>query len=361
LFLTIPFQHGEYFWVNVSQKAHMTPKIGNRPGARRWFGLLFGLLISALAAYLVLQWAGWEPLVEALRQVDLQLIALAVIIFLLSMLARSLCWRELLDREYSLLQVLAALNEGYLLNNMLPWRLGEFGRAILLGRKGKKGTLNVLATIFVERMLDVFIAFSILIALLPTAAGLPEARRTGFILAGILIAGAVVVWILLRESTWIHWFLARLPGNKDRWVGMWDRLQSGLMVLREPDRLLRSLSWLMISWFLAGIEYWLVLRAFLPQASLLWAYFMLTVTLLGIAIPSSPGFIGVFEAAGVIALSVFGVPRGDALAASLMIHGIVYLVGSALGAVAMTREGDTLVGIYRQIRTRFSVETAADT
>lgn len=339
----------------------MKPSIENRPGARRWLGLLLGLLISALAAYLVLQWAGWEPLVEALRQVDMRLIVLAVIVFLISMLARSLCWRELLDREYSLLQVLAALNEGYLLNNLLPWRLGEFGRAILLGRKGKRGTLNVLATIFVERMLDVFIAFSILIALLPTAAGLPQARRTGVILAGILVVGAFLVWILLRETTWIHWLFARLPGNKDRWLSMWGRLQDGLMVLREPNRLLRSLSWLLLSWILAGIEYWLVLRAFMPQASLLWAYFMLTVTLLGIAVPSSPGFLGVFEAAGVIALSVFGVPRGDALAASLLIHGIVYIVGSTLGVVAMTREGDTLVGVYRQIRTRFSMETAADT
>ena len=332
------------------------PKSTGRSTPRRWVGVLLGALISAGTILLVFQWAGWDPLVDALERVDLRLLVLAVFVFLVSMLARVLSWRELLDREYPFIQVFAALNECYLLNNILPWRLGEFGRAILLGRKGTRGTLNVMATIFVERLLDVFIAFSILIALLPTAAGLPEARQTGIILASILIAGAVVVWFLLRDVRWVEWIFARLPGGSERWSTMWERVQGGLRVLREPDRFIRSLIWLSLSWFLAGVQYWLVLRALMPDASLLWAFFMLTVTLLGIAVPSSPGFIGVFEAAGVLALSVFDVPRADALASSLLIHGIVYIVGSTFGAIALMREGETLLCMYRQIRTRFSAQ-----
>jgi uncharacterized protein (TIRG00374 family) len=351
----------DVFYVKLSDQTQALKENKNRSNPKRWFGVILGIAISAVTIYLVFQWAGWDPLIEALSRVDLWLVALAMIVFLISMLARALSWRELLDRKFSLLQVLAALNEGYLLNNILPWRLGEFGRAILLGRKGASGTLTVLSTIFVERMLDVFIAFSILVALLPTAAGLPEARRTGLILASILVAGAIVVWFLLRDSTWIQRLFARLPGDASRWEVFWQRIQRGLMVLREPSRFLRSLSWLGLSWFLAGIQYWLVLRAVVPEANLLWAFFMLTVTLLGIAVPSSPGFIGVFEAAGVLALSVFNVPRGDALAASLLIHGIVYVLGSLLGAVAITREGETLMGIYHQIRTRFAAEAVADT
>lgn len=348
------------FIVNEVQEKQKERPSRSRSSSKRWFGVLLGALISALTIYLVFQWAGWEPMVEALANVDLRLVLLAVAVFLVSMVARALSWRELLERRYSLLQVLAALNEGYLLNNILPWRLGEFGRAILLGRKGETGTLSVLSTILVERLLDVFIAFSILIALLPTAAGMPEARRTGLILAGILLMGAVVVWFLLREGTWIKALLGRLPGDLSQWTARWERLQSGLSVLRDPGRFLRTLALLGLSWFLAGVQYWLVLKAVVPEARLLWAFFMLTVTLLGIAVPSSPGFIGVFEAAGVLALSVFGVPRGDALAASLLIHGIVYVVGSLLGAIAMTREGDTLIGIYRQIRSRFTAQATSD-
>jgi uncharacterized membrane protein YbhN (UPF0104 family) len=345
------------FLVSEAHTEDSTRTQAPKQPSRRWFGVVFGILISTVTIFLVLQWAGWEPLVTALEQVDMRLIFMAVVVFLVSMLARVLCWRELLDRKYSIWQVLAALNEGYLINNILPWRLGEFGRAILLGRKGGSGTLSVLSTILIERLLDVFIAFSILIAVLPIAAGLPEARRTGLILAGILIIGAFVVWFLLRDTTWVRWLFDRLPGDSGRWQGMWERLRIGLLVLREPDRFLRSLAWISLSWFLAGIQYWLVLKAVLTEASLLWAFFMLTVTLLGVAVPSSPGFIGVFEAAGVLALSVFGVPRGEALAASLLIHGMVYIIGSTFGVIAMTREGDTLMGIYRQIRSRITIQT----
>ncbi|MDF1500888.1 MAG: lysylphosphatidylglycerol synthase transmembrane domain-containing protein [Anaerolineales bacterium] len=346
--------------MNETQDEQMKPAFRRKPVSRRWLGVLLGLLVSAVTVYLVFQWAGWEPLVEALRSVNSRLLILAVGVFLISMVARALSWRELLNREFTLLQVLAALNEGYLLNNILPWRLGELGRAILLGRKGGSGMLSVLSTIMVERLLDVFIAFSIMIALLPTVAGLPEARRTGLILAGILIIGAVVVWILLRDTSWIQSLFGRLPGDSKRWQEMWERLRIGLLVVREPDRFLRSFAWISLSWFLAGIQYWLVLSAVLPEAKLLWAYFMLTVTLLGVAVPSSPGFIGVFEAAGVLALSAFGVPRGEALAASLLIHGMVYILGSSLGIIAMSREGDTLVGLYRQIRSRAAFQTGSE-
>lgn len=330
-----------------------------KPFSRRWFGVLFGVAVSVVTIFLVFQWAGWDPLLIALKSVDLRMLFAAVGVFLFSMLARTLSWRELLNREFTLIQVLAALNEGYLLNNILPWRLGEFGRAILLGRKGG-GMLSVLSTILIERLLDVFIAFSILVALLPTAAGLPEARRTGLILAGILILGGVVVWILLRDSSWVKRLFERLPGDADRWSGMWERLRVGLLVLREPDRFLRSFAWLSLSWILAGIQYWLVLNAVLPGASLLWGFFMLTVTLLGVAVPSSPGFIGVFEAAGVLALSVFGVPRGEALAASLLIHAMVYVVGSTFGVIAIIREGDTVINIYREIRSRVAGQMNSD-
>lgn len=103
-----------------------------------------------------------------------------------------------------------------------------------------------------------------------------------------------------------------------------------------------------LSWGLAGLEYWFVIRSLFPQAELIWAYFMLPVTLLGVAVPSSPGFIGIFEAAGVFALSVFGVPKDRALAAALVLHGIVFVIGSGLGALALVGDGETLTGLYRE-------------
>jgi len=70
------------------------------------------------------------------------------------------------------------------------------------------------------------------------------------------------------------------------------------MVLRTTCLVLLSLTWAFLNWALAGVDYRLVPWAFIPATVPLWVNFMLTLTLLRVAVPSSPGYIGVFEAAG---------------------------------------------------------------
>ena len=76
---------------------------------------------------------------------------------------------------------------------------------------------------------------------------------------------------------------------------------------------------------------------------------MLPVTLLGGAIPSTPGYLGVYEAAGVLALTTFGVAESQALAATLLLHGIVYILGSGFGLIALSREGETIASLARRV------------
>ena len=75
-------------------------------------------MISLTALVLVIRWAGWTDLMESMQSVNWVLFAVAVFVFLLSMLARGLSWRSLLDDRYPLIRVLAVLNEGYLINHI---------------------------------------------------------------------------------------------------------------------------------------------------------------------------------------------------------------------------------------------------
>jgi uncharacterized protein (TIRG00374 family) len=246
--------------------------------------------------------------------------------------------------------VLAALNQGYLLNNVLPWRMGELGRAVLLGRRTNLTVQGVLSSIVIERLYDVTLALTLLLALLPLAVGVPGVMQSALMGGMVLTLAILGVWIVLRRPEWMEWILQRLPGGLARWGSHWSQFREGLEILRSVPVLVVSLLWMIGSWVLAGVEYWFVLRSLHIQATLGWAFFMLTVTMLGVAIPSSPGYIGVFEAAGVLALSVFGVPGDQALAAALVQHALVYILGTGLGAVAMFGEGETLLGIYRDVR-----------
>jgi uncharacterized protein (TIRG00374 family) len=323
---------------------------------RTYIGLFIGLGISAAALLLAFRWAGFEALEDALKSVRLPFLYLALVTFLLSMFVRVAAWRVLLQQPVPLWRVFTVLNQGYLINNVLPWRLGEFGRAILLGRRPTMTAQGVLASIFVERLYDIIIALGFFAALIPFAVGIPGVSRSAFFAIGVIVFAVLGLFLLLRYPKIVFRLIDFLPGGRKRWGVHFDRFREGLMTLRRPRIILLSLGLLLISWFLAGMQYWFVLVSIVPQGQIHWAFFMLTITMLGVAIPSSPGYIGVFEAAGVLALSAFHVPDGQALAVTLILHAMVYLISSAIGALAFIGEGDTIWQILLQARERFLIQ-----
>jgi uncharacterized protein (TIRG00374 family) len=316
---------------------------------RTTLSIVVGILISFTALVLVVRWAGWSEMLRAMASVNWVLFGAAVLIFLLSMLARALSWRSLLDDRHSLLRVLAVLNEGYLINHVLPWRLGEVGRAILLAGGGKDSTMRVLSSIMVERMYDLFFALLFLVLMLPEAAGLESLTQNATFVAGALLLAFIMLRILVQRPEWMRALISKMPGPRARFLSLWEQMQAGLIAIRDLRVFSRSAGWMLASWILAGIEYSLVVRAVIPDASWRWAFFMLPVTLLGGAIPSTPGYLGVYEAAGVLALTTFGVAESQALAATLLLHGIVYILGSGFGLIALTREGETIASLARRV------------
>jgi uncharacterized protein (TIRG00374 family) len=316
---------------------------------RTTLSIALGILISLTALVLVIRWAGWADMLQAMKSVNWGLFGVAVLIFLLSMLARGLSWRSLLEDRYSLIRVLAVLNEGYLINNVLPWRLGEVGRAILLAGSGNDSIMRVFSSIMVERIYDIFFALIFLVLMLPEAAGLEGLTQNAAFIGVILTIAFALLFVFVQRPEWMRSIISRLPGPRARLLVLWEQVQGGLVALRDPKIFARSAGWILISWILAGVEYSLVVRAVIPEASWRWAFFMLPVTLLGGAIPSTPGFLGVYEAAGVLALSTFGVAESQALAATLLLHGMVYILGSGFGLIALASEGETISSLSRRL------------
>jgi uncharacterized membrane protein YbhN (UPF0104 family) len=131
---------------------------------------------------------------------------------------------------------------------------------------------------------------------------------------------------------------------------------SGLSVLTDGLRFLRAVGWMFVNWLVAIVQYYVLVHAFFPDARLLWAAFSLGVAALGIAAPSSPGALGLLELSIVGALSLFGLDPSIALALAITVHILQYLVTGSLGAYALARDGESLVGLYRRVR-RLKVES----
>jgi uncharacterized protein (TIRG00374 family) len=315
-------------------------------------GLAVGLGLSALALGLALSWSGWKPLTAAFARADLNLLLPAALLHLVSLAARATSWHVILARRAGFGRVFATLCEGYLMNNLLPGRVGELGRSFLLGRRPGLTPAMVLASIVVERMYDLGLALVLLIALWPLVVDAPWAVRAAAFGAIFLAAGAVFAVLALRSPARVDAWLSRLPGGGERWRRVWKNVQAGLQILSRPRPFAVSLLWMAFGWGLAGIEYWLVLTAFVPGAPLAWAFLALAVSALSAGIPSAPGSVGIFEAAAVAALTSVGVPASSALAFALTIHGLTVGLTSTLGAIALAGEGETLLGVWRSARAR---------
>jgi glycosyltransferase 2 family protein len=114
------------------------------------------LLISGLAIWLILREIDFQIFIFHLRKIRWQTLVFATVIYFSAYALRAFCWYVLLRRKVSYRDAFFTMGVGYLLNNIFPFRLGEIGRAVLLDDSGRTSPLEVLSSVIVERIFDVF-------------------------------------------------------------------------------------------------------------------------------------------------------------------------------------------------------------
>jgi len=216
--------------------------------------------------------------------------------------------------------------------------------------------MEVLPTIIIERVLDLAFAAAILLSAVPFVVGAESAGRIAILIGIVVVVGLLVLFLLARNRDWALRVFDRLasrwPRIQKSGGGFLASLFSGLAILTDGWLFLRVLLWMSVNWAFAIFQYYILLLAFFPQAELLWSQFGLGAVSFGNAIPSLPGAVGTYEGAFGGAISLLSRDQSTSLAAALAAHLIGYLSTGILGLYALTTEGETLMGIYRQLRRR---------
>jgi uncharacterized protein (TIRG00374 family) len=319
-----------------------------------WRRIILGLVISAISLAIVFYFADFRRLGEALSLANYRLVALALLMSFGWLVVRGWLWRTLLQNKATFSQCFFTECEGYLVNNLLPIRLGELARAFLMGRKANLGFWEVFSTILIERILDLAMAASLVLATLPFIVGAPWARQAALGTGALVVLALFGLYLLARYRSRamelfgklaLRWpFLDRLVGSR------LNAFLSGLTVLTNGSLFLRAIMFEILNWMIALFQYYFLLLAFVPQAKLLWGAFGLGAAAFGNAVPSSPGAVGVLELSLVGALSIFGIDPSVALAFALTAHVINYLSTGIPGAYALARDGESLTGLYSRVR-----------
>ncbi len=311
------------------------------------------MIISLAALAVVFSLLDLKKFGEAIQQADVRFLLAGILSEVLWLLVRGFVWRTLLQNKATYRDAFITVNEGYLLNNILPFRLGEIGRAFLIGRKARLDFWQAVPSILIERALDLAIAVGLFLVTLPFVVGVTWAREAAIIIGIIVVVGLGGVYLLARNRQqvlgWIdrageRWHLVKKLAGR-RVVAFFD----GLAILTDGKLFLVALGWEGLNWLVSVLQFYLIMRAFFVSPHFLWVIFALGVGSLGIAAPSSPGAIGVFEAALVGALVVFGLDASPATAFALSLHAINYIVTAIFGGYGLYKDGESLSSLYMRL------------
>ncbi len=319
---------------------------------------VFEIAISLAFLALALQGINLKMLGAALRQADYIWLLPAIAITLAILAIKGVRWQLLFLPEYHppFASVFTALCAGYLASNVLPARLGEVVRVLLLASEEPVGVARTVSTIVVERLLDILSVLIILVLLLPFVKLPPAMTRAAQSLGVLALVGSAVLLLLSywkeRVLHWTHSVLQHIRFlDRPAVYEALGHLIDGFATLRgRLGLVLIALS--LLSWFGSVGVAWCVSQAFAMSVPVTGMAFAVVVVALGMVIPSSPGYIGVFHYLVTVALAPFGVPKDVALSFAFVWHGLNYIELSVVGLIALAVHGTSLGQVMRKWRER---------
>lgn len=298
---------------------------------------IVGVALSLLLLAWVLRDVSPREVARQIAQADLLLLTLSVAITMLGFAVRALRWGILLtpiDRRVAFRPRFAAVMIGFAANNLLPARVGEFARALTLARVTSVGAAASFATLVVERILDGLVLVGLLFwamsaatfPALESVAGIDPraAARVVALLMGF--AGGVLLLLVLMPTPAVR--LAEKVGRRvlperaaRAVVAALESFLAGLAVLRDGRLLALSVGLALGQWVLTGVSFLLAFRAFgIDQVPFVGAIFLQSLISLAVAVPSSPGFFGPFEAAARVGLALWAVAPEKAVSFAVGYH-----------------------------------------
>jgi uncharacterized protein (TIRG00374 family) len=293
-----------------------------------------GLAVSGVFLWLAVRNADLDAVRHALADAEFGPVALAVVALGLGYAFQAARWKRIADTpDLPLRSFYAMLIGGLACNNVLPVRIGEFLRAGWLSRDARISGGRAFGSVVLDRICDVVmltVFFAIGLQAVASAAWLVR-LGIGALLAVIAIA---VVLVLARVYS-------RRRGQQA------ERRERGrvMTVLRETVEMLgepigrhRAAIWLgftACTWILSAVAATLVGRALGIDLSPVEAVFVTSSLALGVAIPSSPGYIGTYQWIGVAALGLLDVPVEQALAFSILMQATWYVPTTIVGGAVI--------------------------
>ncbi len=339
---------------------------------RRAIFLIASVVVSAFFLWVALKGVDFQQVINSIQHAEIGWIIVAAICLSAGMWTRGIRWHGLLDFKPPRLKTSHILNLGFMLN-LLPLRVGEVARSILIMREGVP-VVTAATSVVLERLIDTLLVVVLLVFSITRIPNTPPAiiRPTTLFGAAVVAAFAVMVFFS-RFPTIGHQvlefverflpFLKRLGLNK-----LFDQLLDGLKPLTHLKSAIFAIVWTLISWGFSFVTLYALVRALnitsIDGAALdennriLLTLLGLALASLGNAVPVSVAGIGPFEATILLAGQTVGIPNEMALSLGFLFHGINILGYAVWGIIGLLATGASLSDVMnsgRKVETSESV------
>ncbi len=322
-----------------------------------------GAVVSAVLVAFLLMRVDLAAVVGAFRESDLRYLAPAVLLYFLGVVPRALRWFILLRpvQRVGIPRLYQVLVVGFMANDILPFRAGEVVRAFMLWEKERVAPGATIATILVERIFDglALMGFLLLGAM---SLNLDESLTWMTRVAGVALLAATITVIALALVPEPMIRLAELllrpfpEGLSHLVVRLIRSFEDGLKVLRSVRDTLLVLVLSVVAWGIEAAMYFMLMHSFSFAPNYTAAVLGTAVANLASMVPSTPGYVGTFDAGlQAVLTGQFGVDASEALAYTTLVHATLILPVVALGLLFVWREGLSL----RRITSRDAYREAA--
>jgi len=298
-----------------------------------------------------------DEVVAAVEHAEFKLIAAAIAIALLNYWLRAIRWQLILRPVGRVRHVsaLIATAVGYAAITLLPARMGDLVRPIVLSQREKIPLSGTLASIFTERLFDLWtvVLYFLVFVLFPPQMGNLDAQAehnlrvlslSGYV-AGIgLVLGTLVLLGLFRyQEQFVRAVTTPVGRIRESWqvpvANFLNHFLDGLRVLQRPRDLIVIIGWSIAIWYVIYWQVRVTLLAFDIDLPLRAAYFLVTLSVIGLAIPTPGGIGGMHKAIQLGLTAFFAVGLNTATAVAIVYHAICFVPITIIGLLCLPLVG----------------------
>jgi len=316
-----------------------------------------GIIISGVFLYLAFRKIEFKEVGQAFKDANYLYVAVSGALAVVSLWVRAYRWKYLLSpvKKIGIPSLFSSTMIGFMANNLLPARLGEFIRAYSIGSKENISKSSALATIVIERVFDGFTVLSFLAIVLVFFDFPGWVRKGGYFAFGFFM-GVLVFLIFLRLRTKkvikrMDSLLRFLPVSaRDKLKNMLYSFAEGLQVLKNSGDLVMVIIFSVAVWLVMASAFEFAIMAFDLKVPIYAAFVLMVILALGVMIPSSPGFVGTYHYLCIASLALFAISKDVALSFSIVAHASGFIPITLIGLYYLWRESLSLRSLVSKER-----------